>query len=71
MCATGGWEERRSNWQKTGLVAVRDMGLAELLPDLFQGCGEAKVADLSGNALEVLPPQLACLTRLQVGFQRL
>lgn len=41
------WSDRKSNWQKTGIISLRDLGLRQDLPaDLFAGMGAAKVGAL-------------------------
>ncbi|KAG2501705.1 hypothetical protein HYH03_000206 [Edaphochlamys debaryana] len=56
------WEERRKNWEKTGIVAARDQGLTSLPDDLYaSGPASAKVCDLSRNRLPRLPPSLGQL----------
>ncbi|KAI8470553.1 MAG: L domain-like protein [Monoraphidium minutum] len=54
--------ERRAAWSKTGVVALRDLGLGEVPPGCLDGLGEAvRSADLSQNRLAAVPPSLGAL----------
>lgn len=54
------------NWQKTGLIALRELGLSAVPDEALVGCEHAKLLDLTGNSLTALPASISSLTRLQV-----
>ncbi|GFR48895.1 hypothetical protein Agub_g10842, partial [Astrephomene gubernaculifera] len=60
------WQERKRAWEKTAIIALRDLGLSSLPADLFSspGLSSARVADLSHNRLTSLPASLSRLTSL-------
>ncbi len=50
---TFNWSDRKSNWQRTGIISLRDLGLRqELTVDLFVGLGAAKVCALHSSVLQ-------------------
>ncbi len=67
-------QERAAVWGKTGVATLRDAGVAEV-PSQLWGLGESlRAADLGGNRLTCLPPNIAsltALTRLRLSGNRL
>eukprot|EP00798_Chlamydomonas_sp_ICE-L_P013499 gene13499-19358_t len=62
------WDQRRSNWQKTGIISLRDLGLDKLPGSVISEGGDmlgsAKLADMSCNRLSSLPASVSMLTAL-------
>lgn len=62
----GGAEQSRAvTWAKTGVVALRGAALSCVPPAMLELGPAARVADLEGNVLETLPPELGGLCALQ------
>lgn len=62
----GSMQQRAAAWAKTGIASVRDLGLAELPPELFDAAvaGSIRVLDAGGCRLTALPPSMAALSGL-------
>lgn len=56
--------ERRASWQKMGVVALRDLGLAEVPAGCFEGLADVRGADLSQNCLTAIPADVSRLASL-------
>ncbi len=61
-------------WRKTGVASIRDAGLAQVPSQLWDVADSLRSADLGGNHLTCLPPNVALLTgltRLRLSGNRL
>ena len=57
-------QEKAAVWAKTGIISLRDAGLAELPGSVWAVGSAARTADFGGNALTALPAGVASLTGL-------
>lgn len=67
-------QERAALWQKTGVASIRDAGVGQVPSQLWEVADSLRSADLGGNRLTCLPPNvvlLTGLTRLRLSSNRL
>lgn len=59
------WEERRRAWQKTGIVSLQGLALAQLPAHVLEaGLEGARLADLSSNRLAAVPESVGRMAGL-------
>lgn len=60
-------QDRARAWAATGIISLRDQQLQSVPEQLWQAqiAAKARAADLGGNRLETLPPEIGQLASLQ------
>jgi len=58
-------QARAASWKKTGIVGLRDSNLTDIPSEVLALGPSARVLDIGGNRLSVLPLDMASLTSLQ------